>query len=232
VPLLEDIKFEINVDDVLRAQGADPHIIRGRKPYLVEVTEATLKEGFPLLRPMVMYERFGAESFKHETLKLANGGSLKGRLVAQHLAPAEEVIVILSTVGFPLEKRSIELVKIDPVAGLALEGVGSAGVEALANAACNYFEKESLERGKNTTIPLSPGMAGWPVDQGQDEIFSLIDSKAIGVTLTPSYLMLPRKSLSMVIGIGEDILSEGTTCDYCTMKETCRYQDHYSSSLK
>jgi len=181
---------------------------------------------------MVTYERFETESFKHETIKFANGGSLQGRLIAQHLAPAEEVIIIISTVGFSLEKHSVELVKSDPVAGLALEGVGSAGVEALANATCNYFEKEALERGKKTTIPLSPGMVGWPVDQGQDQIFSLIDSKAIGVTLTPSYLMLPRKSLSMAIGIGEDILSEGTTCDYCTMRETCRYQDHYSSSLK
>jgi hypothetical protein len=226
VPLLEDIKFEINVDDVLRAQGADAQVIRGRKPQLVEITEAMLKEGYPLLRPGVMYERFEAESFKHETLKLANGGRLQGQLIAQHL------VVIISTVGFSLEKRSVELVKPDPVAGLALEGVGSAGVEALANAACNYFEKEALDRGKSTTIPLSPGMAGWPVDQGQNQIFSLIDSKAIGVTLTPSYLMLPRKSLSMAIGIGENILSEGTTCDYCAMKETCRYQDHYAASTK
>jgi hypothetical protein len=75
-------------------------------------------------------------------------------------------------------------------------------------------------------------MEGWPVDQGQDEIFSLIDSKAVGVTLTPSHLMLPRKSLSMVIGVGEDILTQGTTCDYCSMKDTCRYQDHYAASLK
>jgi hypothetical protein len=232
VPLLEDIKFEIGVDDVLRAQGADPAVIRERKPHLVEIAKRALEEGYSLLQPMLLYERLAAQSFKHETMKLANGGSLRGRLIAQHLAPAEEVIIILSTVGFPLEERSAELVKTDPVGGLAMEGVGSAGVEALANAACNYFEKEALKRGKSTTIPLSPGMEGWPVDQGQTEIFSLIDSKAIGITLTPSYLMLPRKSLSMVIGIGEDILVKGTTCDYCSMKETCRYQNHYAASVK
>jgi hypothetical protein len=232
VPLLEDLTFEIDVEQVLRAQGADPEIIRSRSPHLVEVAEKAFGEGYPLLEPAVLYERFETESFKHGSLQLVRGGCLRGHLVAQHLALAEEVIAILATVGFPLEKRSIELLQTDPAAGLALEGVGSAGVEALANAACNYFEREALERGKRTTIPLSPGMEGWPVDQGQDEIFSLIDSKAVGVTLTPSHLMLPRKSLSMVIGVGEDILTQGTTCDYCSMKDTCRYQDHYAASLK
>jgi len=231
LPLLKDIEFEIDVDHVLRAQAADPKVIRQRSPHLVKVAEKALEVGFPLLEPLVLYEKLMPESFKHETLKLSNGGKLGGQLVAQHLPPAEEVIVILSTVGFRLEAHSVELVKTDPVAGLALEGVGSAGVEALANAACNYFEMQALEEQKKTTIPLSPGMAGWPVDQGQSEIFSLINSSEINVTLTASHLMLPRKSLSMVIGIGENILAEGTTCDYCNMKETCRYQDNYTATL-
>ena len=232
MPLLENLDFEIDVDDVLRAQAANPEKIRQRSPYLVKLAENTLEEGYPLLQPMVLYDHLATESFKHETLKLVNGGSLHGQLIAQHLAPAEEVIVILSTVGFPLEERSTELVKTDPAAGLDLEGVGSVGVEALANAACNHFEKEALQKGKKTSIPLSPGMEGWPVDQGQAEVFALIDSKTIGVTLTPSHLMLPRKSLSMVIGIGKEILTQGTTCDYCSMKDTCRYQDHYVASIK
>jgi hypothetical protein len=232
VPLLQEISFEINVNDVLRAQAADPEKIRQRSPHLVKVADKALEEGYPLLEPKVLYEKLAVESFKHETLKLSNGGSLRGQLVAEHLAPAEEVIIVLSTVGFSLEEQSVELVKTDPVAGLALEGVGSAGVEALTNAACNFFEEKALERGKKTTIPLSPGMTGWPVEQGQPEIFSLIDSQSINITLTPNHLMLPRKSLSMVIGIGENIRTDGTTCDYCSMKETCRYQDHYTASIK
>jgi hypothetical protein len=231
MPLLEEIEFKIDVDHVLRAQGADPDIIRGRSPHLVEVAKDALQLGHPLLEPKILYEKLKTDSIKHETLRFENGGSIRGNLIAQHLAPAEEVIVILCTVGSPLEERSIELVKTDPVAGLALEGVGSAGVEAIANAACYHFEKMAEEEGWNATIPLSPGMTGWSVDKGQPEIFSLLNAKEIDVTLTPSYLMLPRKSLSMVIGIGENIRADGTTCDYCSMKETCQYQDHYTASV-
>ena len=114
--------------------------------------------------------------------------------------------------------------------GLALEGVGSAAVEALANAACNYFEEKAHEENLGSTIPLSPGMIRWSVEEGQPQIFKLLDTDEIGVSLTTSYLMLPRKTLSMVIGIGADIKAGGKTCDYCQMNETCVYQHQYTSS--
>ncbi len=77
------------------------------------------------------------------------------------------------------------------------------------------------------TIPLSPGMVGWPVEDGQTQIFSILDGQEIGVSLSPSFMMSPRKSLTMLIGFGEAILSQGSTCDYCSLRETCQYKEHY-----
>lgn len=231
MPQLTGFKLNIGVDQVLRAQEANPEMVRKRSSRLIDVTEKALELGFPLLEPKVLYEKFRPESIRHETLHLENDGHLSGSLITQHLAPAEEVIVILCTVGFPLEEHSVEVVKTDPSVGLALEGVGSAGVETLANAVCNHFEKDAEDKGWQATIPLSPGMIGWPIEKGQPEIFSLLSGEVIGVTLTTSHLMLPRKSLSMVIGIGKNINAKGTTCDFCSMTETCRYKDHYSLSI-
>ena len=120
--------------------------------------------------------------------------------------------------------------KEDIVLGLAVDGVGSAAVEALANAVCKEIELEAADRGYESTIPLSPGMIGWGVEDGQPLIFGLLDPAEIGVKLTPSYLMVPRKSLSMVMGIGPGINSGERICDYCAMRETCRYQDHYEGA--
>ena len=232
MPLLPEIDLNITIDHVIRAQGADPEIIRDRNPQLIKAAKTALKLGFPLLEPQVLYEEFKIDSLRHETLNLTEGGVLKGKLVAQHFSSAESVIIMLCTVGMKLEKESIGLLSSDPVAGLALEGVGSAAVEILANSACNHFEQMAAQKNMETTIPLSPGMMGWPVDQGQPQIFSLLNSEQIDVRLTASHLMLPRKSLTLSIGIGANILAQGTTCDYCNMKETCQYQDHYVASNK
>ena len=153
---------------------------------------------------------------------------LKGSLVAQHLLPAKKVFVILCTIGASLEQYAAEVMAADMVLGLALEGVGSAAVEVLANQACNFFEAQAALGGLNTTIPLSPGMVGWPVEQGQPQIFKLLDGAAIGVALTPSFMMIPRKSLTMVVGAGQDLAIQGSTCDYCSLRATCLYRDHYA----
>ena len=78
-----------------------------------------------------------------------------------------------------------------------------------------------------SSIPISPGMMGWPVEKGQPEIFAILDPAQIDVHLTDFSLMMPRKSLTMTMGFGPTMNTDGRTCDFCALRETCRYQDHY-----
>jgi hypothetical protein len=226
MPLLEDIDLVLDVDGVLRGQGAAPDVIRRRSPHLVQVAERALEEGRPFLRPQVLYHTSEVASLRHETLNLRDG-ALQGPLIAQHLAGARQIVTLICTIGAPLSERVAELTGNDILYALALDGVGSAAVEALANAACRYFEHQVAAREWQTTIPLSPGMVGWPVEEGQPQIFKLVDASEIGVSLTEGNVMLPLKSLSMVLGMGPELQTGGRPCDYCSMRETCRYQDHY-----
>jgi len=70
---------------------------------------------------------------------------------------------------------------------------------------------------------------GWPVADGQRQIFALLDAASAGVRLTEGYMMVPKKSTSMVIGFGREVEHAGESCDYCSMAATCRYrQEHIS----
>lgn len=226
--LLQNPELVFDVDAVLRGQGADPSILRARSPGLARVAEQAIQEGRPLLQPKVYFKEIEVAAARHERLILADGGHLGGRLIVQHLAKAKKVYAILCTIGEALEKRISELMPSNMVYALALDGVGSAAVEALANSACRRFEEQVAAQGMQSTIPLSPGMVDWPVEEGQPQIFRLFESEPMDVRLTPSYLMIPRKSLSMVLGIGHEMSAMGRSCDYCTLRETCQYQDHYA----
>ncbi len=225
--VLDKWDLRLDVDVVLRSQGADPAAIRKRSPSLVESAERALEEGNPLLQPRVTARRLLIEDLLHERLNLEGDGRLSGELLAEHMGGAQEAVIVLCTVGEALERRAADVSKEDAVYGLALDGVGSAGVEALANAACALFEEEATKEDCQVTIPLSPGMVGWPVEQGQPQIFDLLDASEIGVRLTESMMMLPRKSLTFVLGLGKELMAGGRTCDYCSLKETCRYRDNY-----
>lgn len=226
--ILKDWQLDLDVDSVLRGQGADPAKIRGRSPHLVTMAGRALEEGLPLVQPRVLIERFTVSAIQHERVLLNGNRALQGQLLTQHLAPAEEVVVVLCSIGPELEEHTTQVMSNEVVYGLALYGVGSAAVEALANAACRAVEQEAAARELQTTIPLSPGMVGWSVAEGQPQLFELVDGKAAGIELTPAGIMLPVKSLSMVIGLGAKLDAKGRTCDYCAMRETCRYQDHYA----
>ncbi len=227
MPILRNLEFSITPDQILLAQGANPDLIRRRKNRLVLAAEKALELGLPLLEPTVLYRELELVNIQHETLVFSEGYRLKSRLLTQHLAYAKMIAVILCTIGRQIENETASLYGSDPVLGLALEGVGSAAVEALANATCKFFEARARERNWQATIPLSPGMLGWPVEEGQPEIFHILEPSSISLELTSSYLMLPRKSLSMVMGLGPQQMINGTTCHYCAMRATCKYQDHY-----
>jgi hypothetical protein len=227
MPSLRDWSLALTPDDVLRGQGADP-AIQARRPALRRAAERALASGRPLLRPTVVYRQLRIERREHWRLELEGGGALTGELVGRGLGPAQAVIVMIATLGPALEAQAARHRPDDPLAALALDGLGNAAVEALASAACRGFAEQAGEQGLETTTPLSPGLEGWPVETGQPEIFNLLAGEAppeLGLRLLPSGFIIPQKSLSLAIGVGQGLEAAGTPCAYCARRTNCRYQD-------
>jgi hypothetical protein len=131
---------------------------------------------------------------------------------------------MVCTVGSAIDERISALMPRDPAYALALDGYGSAAAEALGVELCARLEQDAARTGQCTSVPINPGMLGWPVDVGQPQIFSNLDAAMIGVTLNESALMIPRKSTSMVLGFAPTPFAAGTPCDFCALRNTCRYQ--------
>ncbi len=217
----------LRIEDVLRAQGADPDVIRTRSPFLVKIAEKALFEYQHLIHPAALHRQLNIIEWRHETIIFEGGHKLKNKSLSQQLSGAKSVIAVICTIGPQLEEKASEIFQKDATLGLAIDGVGSAAVEALANAVCNQIEIQSARHGWQTTIPLSPGMIGWSVSEGQPFLFRILQPIKIGVELTSAGVMKPRKSLSMLIGVGASLNPQGRTCDYCAMRETCQYRDRY-----
>jgi hypothetical protein len=235
-PLLKIDKWsasdlKLDADAVLRGQGANPEVIRGRRPRLVEIAEQALKNSVQLLEPRVISCQYAVRSLRHEKLLLEGGHSLVGPWITQYLAPAETVTAIVCTVGSKVEQAASQLMESDMLLGLATDGVGSAGVEALTQLICKQIEDQAAADGKETTVPLSPGMLNWSVEEGQPALFEMLSPSRIGVELSPSFMMKPRKSLSMLVGVGTKLGVKGSTCDYCAMQGTCKYRDFGGHAL-
>ncbi len=217
-----DWHLEFGVDDVLRSQAADPAVVRARRHRVVELAADALDEGRNLIEPAVLTRKLLVTDVRHNRLVLEDGRRFTGPLVVEHLGGARYVVVMLCTIGSRLLDRAVHASESHVARGFALDAVGSAAVHALSAAACNEVEADAVHRGLETSLPLSPGLEGWPVDPGQREIFSLIDPEEIGVEITASLQMVPLKSVTVVLGVGSGVAAKGRICDYCSLRDTCR----------
>ncbi len=213
---------------VLRTLGADPEVVRRRRSPAVKVAEQAVATGRPLLAPVVVTDTFAVEELRHERLRIGPG-HLSGPLVAEHLHAARAVVLAICSIGPDLEEAVSSLFADDPALALGLDAFGSAAVDLLGQAMCQIVDERAEAAGEHTSVPLSPGLVGWPVSSGQHQIFALLDGALAGVRLTEGSMMVPKKSTSIAIGVGAEVAHAGESCDYCSMAATCRYrQEHLS----
>jgi len=95
-----------------------------------------------------------------------------------------------------------------------VDAIGSLTVEKAMDKIQAQLETEMKAEGLRITNRYSPGYCNWPVS-GQRELFKAIGDIPVGVSLTESCLMLPLKSISGIIGIGQNIKKQDYACKIC-----------------
>jgi hypothetical protein len=224
--VMKNWRLRVSVDMVLRGQAADPRRIRARRPRVLQAAERALDEGMALIEPRLAFRRIRVRYVRNECVELEGGGELRGAAIAKQLAGSGFVLLAVTTLGEKLDQRIAEITQQDLLSGMALDGFGTAALETLTSAAHRCFADLAAQEGLRATMPLHPGMRGWELRQGQEQIFRLLDAFIIGVALGPSFLMEPPKSMSMVVGLGGNVNTRGRSCGMCTSAETCRYKPH------
>ena len=111
----------------------------------------------------------------------------------------------------------------DFVKGYIADVVGSEIVESAMDKIQDDLEQQMETQGLHITDRYSPGYCGWSVGE-QHKLFSFFPENFCGISLTPSSLMLPIKSVSGVIGIGLDVSRKGYVCQHCDMVN-CIYRE-------
>lgn len=155
----------------------------------------------------------------NKTLQIADQTFCIGPVIANQLAGSEEYALFVATTGQAFEKW-LEEVKLsdDIVLQFITNSIGSCFAEKAADHMEQYLEQEILPKGLKHTNRFSPGYCNWSVSE-QQKLFSLFPTPTpCGVRLTPSSLMVPVKSVSGIIGIGEQVKRTDYPCGLCGLE--------------
>jgi hypothetical protein len=148
-----------------------------------------------------------------------------GPIIANQLKKSKTIAVFVSTAGPLLEQWSRQIMADgDMMKGYLIDAVGS----EVADRASEWLEKRITEhvapRGWAMTNRYSPGYCDWPVTD-QQKLFSFLPPQFCGISLTPSSLMIPIKSLSGIIGLGPEVQRGAYQCSICDLKDCFRRID-------
>jgi len=216
-----DFQLPLDAADVLQGQGVDPARVR---PALAAAAQDVIDEAQSLLAPAAIYTTLPVRDLEHQKVTLEGGQAFEGALVARALAGATDVALAVCTIGLALDERVAALFdEGDPVRALALDGAGIAAVGSLSQTFIERMCDLSTARGLKTGMRASPGQEGWSIHQ-QRVLFDLLPAEEIGVRLTSSCLMVPRKSVSFAIGFGPEMLADAVACDFCSKQAHCRWR--------
>jgi hypothetical protein len=226
MPVIRDIPLSLKTGDVLRREG-----FRGRAKIRPEIKSLVIEllasvESTHLLESAMAYEVYSIVGMNHRQLFLEGNMVMPGTLLPSLLPEAEELAVAVCTIGPRLEKQVTDYnSQGEPLRGVLLDGIGSASVDSLAQEVCKLIMAEASSRGYQLSSPVNPGMPGLPITE-QWRLLEMVPAREIGVSLTSSGMLVPRKSTSMVMGLGTGMTTwtQAEVCARCNLRQTCHYR--------
>ena len=226
MPVIRDIPLRLKTSEVLRRQGLGGGAkVRPEIKLKIRELLASLKKS-RLLEPAVAYEYYTVSSMNDSQISLEGNKAISGPLLPATFPEAKELAVILITIGLRLEKQVTDYSKNSAaLQGMILDGIGSTAVDMMALEVLRRLASEVSSRGYEISSPVNPGMPGFPLTE-QWNLLRLVNADEIEVRLTASGVLVPRKSTSMVMGIGPQMTrwTQAEVCARCSLRKTCHYK--------
>ena len=142
-----------------------------------------------------------------------------GNIILRQLRGSEAFALFICTSGLEFETYQQRLKEQgDMVRVFIDDALGSVIAEKCADQMEKALQESIDKLGWKHTNRFSPGYCGWHVSQ-QQLLFPLFQGHTCGVKLTDSSLMIPIKSVSGIIGLGEKVRKLEYTCGLCDFKQ-------------
>lgn len=207
---------ELNDNEILLYLG-----YRGQE-YPAEVErqiERCREQVLAAARPRLIWRRIPADEVCFTALRL------EGNDIREHLDGCREAVFMAVTLGPEIDRLLAKNSVTNMADAVIMDACASTAIE---NAADNFeqdLRKEVEAEGLYLTDRFSPGYGDLPLSAQKQLCAALDTARRIGLTLSPSMLMIPGKSVTAILGISDApkaLRKRG--CENCSLFRTCMYR--------
>ena len=206
-------QIDLDVQQVLHSIGYDTDCEPPAR--IVSLVNEYIENAHQLIEPSYSYVIRKIE-WVHDPIAFIEGSIIfKSQVIARLLAQCKKLAVFLVTIGTHLEETACRLAEDKLVLQAAvLDAIGSNAAEKVANRVQDQIGKMARAEGLAISRRFSPGYCDWNIGQ-QRMVFQAMNGDSAEVNLTDGCLMLPRKSISGIIGIGATGIENYNPCKSC-----------------
>ena len=221
---MNDEKIEISFNEVLRYTGYNEKLHE-----LTDDMKTSIENSIKLVKSCIKPRMTVSNIINIEEADdhILCGGVLKleGSDIKAHLEHCCGIMIMGVTLGNEVDTliRRTEILNMSEA--VILDAACNVAIEEFSQICEEKIRKQIRLDNKYLTMRYSPGYGDFPIDI-QDELVKIIDGpRKIGLSVTSSHIMIPRKSITSVMGVADiDVKGKMAGCGHCVMKNKCIYR--------
>lgn len=195
-------------------------------PAIFESVKTCIEKARRLCSPNAASVEKKIVSILPDSIALEGNVTLSTKSISAYIKGANKIRLFLVTIGDSLEEEASRLMNSgEQLDGYLLDRIGSFAVESLAGDFEDKLREACVTDKESVSMRFSPGYCDWPIEE-QFKLDKLIDFNKAGVRLTENCMMVPKKSISAIVGIGPAGVfspNKKSPCSICNIK-SCDYR--------
>lgn len=207
---------ELNENEILLYLGYRGQEVPAEVERQIERCKAEVSK---TAHPRLIWRRMAADGAYFSALHL------EGIDIREHLDGCMEAILMAVTLGPEIDRLLAKNSVTNMADAVIMDACASTAIE---NAADNFeqdLRKEIEAEGLYLTDRFSPGYGDLPLSAQKQLCAALDTGRRIGLTLSPSFMMIPGKSVTAILGISDApkaLRKRG--CENCSLFRNCIYR--------
>ncbi len=210
---------DLSIDEVLRYMGVPPEKADPATRALALDSSRQLGQA---VHPRWTY-RICSLSPESDGVRMDNRLLLPGRDIKAHLEGCSQAVLFALTLSSDVDGLIRRTEPVDIARAYALDCCATAAVEHLCDQAEQHLQ--AMFPGCFFPFRYSPGYGDLPLDI-QSDLLDLLDApRRIGLTCSSSSILIPRKSVTAILGVSERPVPQTIrSCLTCPVCDSCQYR--------
>lgn len=189
-----------------------------------------IKKTKEIINPRFIFRKYEIKKSKfsnkkNEVYLEGSNLTLQSDDVYNLLLECDECILMSVTLGLEIEREIRKLTYTDLTKGIIIDACATTAIEEACDIVQDNIAKKLLKEDKYITYRYSPGYGDLSIEKNLDINNLLNSQKEIGLTVTDSGIMIPRKSVVALIGVShKGIGNTKKSCKNCNNRHNCDYK--------